>query len=185
MARIKNWRTSASPLFPNVNQTTRLGSVMRQPALRGSRAISYFLGGLRPRAFTLALRHDFPRSHRPPRAGGSRSYAAHPAQQPVKLRDYQLECIQAVVSALEGGSKRVGISLATGGGKTVSCGFFSLFVFFIVIYSHPCFFSWVTARRCRPGLPRCLPQSSSPVHRSSSRDSSNTSSLVQRGELRL
>ncbi|KAG6035590.1 hypothetical protein E4U40_002146 [Claviceps sp. LM458 group G5] len=36
-----------------------------------------------------------------------------------KLRDYQLECIQSVLSALEQGQKRVGISLATGSGKTV------------------------------------------------------------------
>lgn len=37
-----------------------------------------------------------------------------------KLRDYQLECIQSVLSSLEQGQKRVGISLATGSGKTVS-----------------------------------------------------------------
>ncbi|KAG6101183.1 hypothetical protein E4U30_002862 [Claviceps sp. LM220 group G6] len=36
-----------------------------------------------------------------------------------KLRDYQLECIQSVLSSLEQGQKRVGISLATGSGKTV------------------------------------------------------------------
>jgi ATP-dependent helicase IRC3 len=37
----------------------------------------------------------------------------------VKLRDYQLECIKSVLSALRRGHKRVGISLATGSGKTV------------------------------------------------------------------
>ncbi|RFU30585.1 hypothetical protein B7463_g5712, partial [Scytalidium lignicola] len=37
----------------------------------------------------------------------------------VKLREYQEECIQAVLSHLEDGHKRLGISLATGSGKTV------------------------------------------------------------------
>lgn len=36
-----------------------------------------------------------------------------------KLRDYQEECIEAVVSNLGLGHKRLGISLATGAGKTV------------------------------------------------------------------
>lgn len=35
------------------------------------------------------------------------------------LRSYQLECIKSVLSALKRGHKRVGISLATGSGKTV------------------------------------------------------------------
>ncbi|KAH8912839.1 P-loop containing nucleoside triphosphate hydrolase protein [Coniochaeta sp. PMI_546] len=38
---------------------------------------------------------------------------------PIQLRSYQEECIQSVLSALENGHKRVGISLATGSGKTV------------------------------------------------------------------
>jgi ATP-dependent helicase IRC3 len=38
---------------------------------------------------------------------------------PVQLRDYQEECIQSVLASLENGHKRVGISLATGSGKTV------------------------------------------------------------------
>ncbi|ETS83747.1 hypothetical protein PFICI_05623 [Pestalotiopsis fici W106-1] len=37
----------------------------------------------------------------------------------VRLRKYQEECIQAVLSSLEQGHKRIGISLATGAGKTV------------------------------------------------------------------
>ncbi|KAK4145856.1 P-loop containing nucleoside triphosphate hydrolase protein [Dichotomopilus funicola] len=37
----------------------------------------------------------------------------------VKLRDYQEECIQTVLAAFEQGHKRIGISLATGSGKTV------------------------------------------------------------------
>lgn len=45
---------------------------------------------------------------------------APPAQpQPVQLRDYQEECIQSVLSSVENGHKRLGISLATGAGKTV------------------------------------------------------------------
>lgn len=126
VARIKNWRTSASLLFPNVNQTTRLSTVMRLPILKGSRAISYVLGGPRPRSIPLPLRHDFLRGHGP-RAdcsrSSSRSYATLTAQQPMQLREYQLECIQSVVSALKSGHKRVGISLATGGGKTVGYGY--------------------------------------------------------------
>ncbi|KAF3767657.1 P-loop containing nucleoside triphosphate hydrolase protein [Cryphonectria parasitica EP155] len=48
-----------------------------------------------------------------------RGFATQSSLQPVQLRDYQRECIQSVVSALKNGHKRVGISLATGGGKTV------------------------------------------------------------------
>ncbi|PGH15390.1 hypothetical protein AJ80_05574 [Polytolypa hystricis UAMH7299] len=37
----------------------------------------------------------------------------------IRLRDYQEECIQSVLSYLKKGHKRLGISLATGSGKTV------------------------------------------------------------------
>lgn len=37
----------------------------------------------------------------------------------LQLRDYQQECIRSVLSSLKRGHKRVGISLATGSGKTV------------------------------------------------------------------
>lgn len=37
----------------------------------------------------------------------------------VKLREYQEECIQSVLSYLKKGHKRLGVSLATGSGKTV------------------------------------------------------------------
>ncbi|KFA67660.1 hypothetical protein S40285_00953 [Stachybotrys chlorohalonatus IBT 40285] len=41
-------------------------------------------------------------------------------QTKLKLRDYQEECIRSVLRSLRRGHKRVGISLATGSGKTVS-----------------------------------------------------------------
>lgn len=41
----------------------------------------------------------------------------------IRLRQYQEECIQAVLANLEKGHKRLGISLATGAGKTVSNNF--------------------------------------------------------------
>lgn len=44
-----------------------------------------------------------------------------PPSQPagIRLREYQEECIQSVLSHLNIGHKRLGISLATGSGKTV------------------------------------------------------------------
>jgi ATP-dependent helicase IRC3 len=42
-----------------------------------------------------------------------------PAPVPITLRKYQEECIQSVLSYLKEGHKRLGISLATGSGKTV------------------------------------------------------------------
>lgn len=38
----------------------------------------------------------------------------------ILLRDYQEECIRSVLSYMEKGHKRLGVSLATGSGKTVS-----------------------------------------------------------------
>ena len=40
-------------------------------------------------------------------------------EEAVRLREYQEECIQSVLSYLGKGHKRLGISLATGSGKTV------------------------------------------------------------------
>ncbi|KAH6607423.1 hypothetical protein Trco_003736 [Trichoderma cornu-damae] len=45
--------------------------------------------------------------------------AAAPLSTKLKLRDYQQECIKSVILSLKRGHKRVGISLATGSGKTV------------------------------------------------------------------
>lgn len=44
----------------------------------------------------------------------------------IRLRDYQEECIQSVLSYLKKGHKRLGVSLATGSGKTVGCMAFTL-----------------------------------------------------------
>lgn len=58
--------------------------------------------------------------------GQARRYAAAAApaslgrNNKLKLRDYQQECIKSVVLSLKRGHKRVGISLATGSGKTVN-----------------------------------------------------------------
>lgn len=41
------------------------------------------------------------------------------ASRGLTLRNYQEECIQSVLSSLEKGHKRLGVSLATGSGKTV------------------------------------------------------------------
>jgi ATP-dependent helicase IRC3 len=61
-----------------------------------------------------------------PAAFRSASRKAKPIERPprppvpqVSLRNYQEECIQAVQSSLNNGHKRLGISLATGAGKTV------------------------------------------------------------------
>lgn len=42
------------------------------------------------------------------------------AKAAIRLRGYQEECIQSVLSYLAKGHRRLGISLATGSGKTVS-----------------------------------------------------------------
>lgn len=48
----------------------------------------------------------------------------HPLSPPsIQLRKYQEECIQSVLGYLEKGHKRLGISLATGSGKTARWSF--------------------------------------------------------------
>lgn len=56
-----------------------------------------------------------------PQLGPFRSMATDAAAAPTtfQLRDYQEDCIQAVIEHVKGGGKRMGVSLATGSGKTV------------------------------------------------------------------
>ena len=63
----------------------------------------------RKSAFTRSIRH----------ASASLNPAILSAVPPIQLRDYQEECIQSVLSHLAKGDKRLGVSLATGSGKTV------------------------------------------------------------------
>ncbi|KAI2469949.1 P-loop containing nucleoside triphosphate hydrolase protein [Annulohypoxylon bovei var. microspora] len=50
-----------------------------------------------------------------------RTYASDATRtfQKISLRDYQEECIQSVLASVKNGHKRLGISLATGAGKTI------------------------------------------------------------------
>ena len=54
------------------------------------------------------------------RANGNVSAQPPALPRGIQLRDYQEECIQSVLSYLSRGEKRLGISLATGSGKTAS-----------------------------------------------------------------
>lgn len=95
--------------------TGKADHIMLRPVLRGWRASTILLTISRPRGMIGAVPRHILRGPST-LSKCSRNYAT----QQLQLRDYQLECIQSVVSALKSGHKRVGISLATGGGKTVS-----------------------------------------------------------------
>ncbi|KAI1461468.1 P-loop containing nucleoside triphosphate hydrolase protein [Annulohypoxylon moriforme] len=64
------------------------------------------------------LVRGYHRTKFPPRF---RSYASDATRtlQKISLRDYQEECIQSVLASVKDGHKRLGISLATGAGKTI------------------------------------------------------------------
>ena len=70
---------------------------------------------LRTTRYCVPIRH--PRRYLASVAATSPSVIADEA---IHLRQYQEECIQSVLSHLTKGQKRLGISLATGSGKTVS-----------------------------------------------------------------
>ncbi|KAK3488114.1 P-loop containing nucleoside triphosphate hydrolase protein [Neurospora hispaniola] len=59
------------------------------------------------------------RSNCHPRFFTSSVRLANALSQQIQLRDYQEECIQSVLAAINQGHKRLGVSLATGAGKTV------------------------------------------------------------------
>lgn len=87
----------------------------------------------------------------------------HVTKPSIRLRGYQDECIQSVLSHLEKGHKRLGISLATGSGKTVRLSGWVLLVSLI-------------------GLQVIFTQLIDRVH-SPQRDASRTLILVHRREL--
>lgn len=107
--------SSASLRFSDVHQLARLNTAMLHPILRSLSFCTKTLVISWSRGISLGARRYVVR--RPETSYACpRTYAT----QQVQLRDYQLECIQSVVSAIKNGHKRLGISLATGGGKTVS-----------------------------------------------------------------
>jgi hypothetical protein len=111
--------SSASLAFPNVNQPARLNTAMLQPVLRSLRVCTKTLANTGPRRIVTATQRCVIRGPEASHGGCPRAFATQQAPK-LQLRDYQIECIQSVVSAIKNGHKRLGISLATGGGKTVS-----------------------------------------------------------------
>jgi ATP-dependent helicase IRC3 len=74
-----------------------------------------------------------------------------PAPLKIRLRQYQEECIQAVLSHLDKGHKRLGISLATGSGKTVGwTPRHPTFIDYILGHFHAAHRTSSTAERDRP-----------------------------------
>jgi ATP-dependent helicase IRC3 len=74
---------------------------------------------LLPAELISALTHSFQRPFSISTTRLSTQSEPESLQQHVQLREYQEECIQSVLAGLENGHKRLGISLATGSGKTV------------------------------------------------------------------
>ncbi|KAG8667028.1 putative ATP-dependent helicase IRC3 [Fusarium poae] len=78
------------------------------------RLIPRYIFGLKAVRYPLAIRPQAFRAF----ASVTASTVAHEPPK-LQLRDYQEECIESVLTSLENGQKRVGVSLATGSGKTV------------------------------------------------------------------
>lgn len=85
------------------------------PASRG--LLQFFRGRITIRNARVSRR--FVRLATATAAASLKMSLAPPPTQKVVLRQYQEECIQAVLSNIEKGTKRMGVSLATGSGKTV------------------------------------------------------------------
>lgn len=88
--------------------------IIMPPTSRG--LLGLFSRSWRPRRTQSSIR-NYARASTLPRV--QQAAVASP-RQTIVLRDYQEECIQAVLSHLDQGHKRMGVSLATGSGKTVS-----------------------------------------------------------------
>lgn len=91
---------------------------MLQPILRSLKVCTKTLAISGPRRIVTATQPCVIRGPEASHGGCRRAFATQQAPK-LQLRDYQIECIQSVVSAIKNGHKRLGISLATGGGKTV------------------------------------------------------------------
>jgi len=72
-----------------------------------------------PRAFTAPTNLIFPLVFHSQRSFSLSTWHLTDNPLSLRLRDYQEECIQSVLASLDKGQKRLGISLATGSGKTV------------------------------------------------------------------
>lgn len=93
------------------------------PTSRG--LLRLFLRSWRPSRVSNSAR-SYARAATPPKV--QKAAVASP-RQPVVLREYQEECIQAVLSHLNEGHKRMGVSLATGSGKTVCTVIIDIIIF--------------------------------------------------------
>lgn len=81
----------------------------------GRNALRAAVLGARPRSSLTGLRYARTKAQKTPLPRP----APLATRIPIQLRDYQEECIQSVLDYLSRGHNRLGVSLATGSGKTV------------------------------------------------------------------